>query len=122
MEYVITESRLNQTVKNFLNSTLDVENINWTFIIDDWGNEQDDGIVFYLGDYLDDEVIFRLYNEDYWSGASDYLKPLSPMLYIEDQGLLNSLEGYFNDAWKEGFKEWFFETFNIPVKTIDYYV
>jgi hypothetical protein len=44
------------------------------------------------------------------------------MLYIEDQQLLNSLEGYFNDSWKEGFKEWFTETFDIPVNTVDYYI
>jgi hypothetical protein len=121
MKYIITESRLNQTVKNFLNNTLDVENINYTNITDDFGNDED-ALVFYFGDYMYDDVIFRLYNEDYWSGPSDYRKPLSPMLYIESQELLNSLEGYFNDNWKEGFKEWFVETFNIPVNTIDYYI
>jgi hypothetical protein len=121
MKYVITESKLNQTVKNYLNNTLDVENINWTHLTDDWGNEQD-AIEFYLGDYMDDETLFRLYGEEYWNDNSDYRKPLSPMLYIEDQGLLNSLEGYFNDNWNEGFKEWFVETFKIPVNTIDYYL
>lgn len=121
MKYIITESKLNQTVKNYLNNTLDVENINWTYLTDEWGDEQD-AIEFYLGDYMDDETLFRLYNESYWTENSDWRKELSPMLYIEDQELLNSLEGYFNDNWKEGFKEWFIETFKLPVKTVDYYI
>ena len=121
MKYIITESKLNQTVKNYLNNTLDVENINWTYLTNEWGDEQD-AIEYYLGDYMDDETLFRLYNESYWTENSDWRKELSPMLYIEDQELLNSLEGYFNDNWKEGLKEWFFETFKIPVKTVDYYL
>jgi hypothetical protein len=122
MKYIITESKLNQTVKNYLNNTLDVENINWTHLTDKWGNDEH-AIEFYLGDYMDnDETLFRLYGEEYWNENSDYRKPLSPMLYIESQELLNSLEGYFNDNWKEGFKEWFVETFKLPVNTVDYYI
>ena len=124
MKYIITESKLNQTVKNYLNNTLDVENINWTYLTNEWGDEED-AIEFYLGDYMDnDDVLFRLYGEEYWDGSysSDWRKELSPMLYIEDQGLLNSLEGLFNDNWKEGFKEWFVETFEMPVKTVEYYI
>ena len=120
MKYIITESKLNQTVKNYLNNTLDVENINWTHLSED-GVEQD-AIEFYLGDYMDDETLFRLYGEDYWTVDSDFRKSLSPMLYIEDQGLSNTLEMYFNDKWKEGFKEWFVETFKLPVNTVDYYL
>lgn len=119
MKYIITESRLNQTVKNYLNNTLDVENINWTHITDVYGDDKD-GIEFYLGDYGDDEKLFFFYGEDYWNETQDYRRQHSPIIHISNDELINSLEGFFNDNWKEGFKEWFVETFKIPVKTVNY--
>jgi len=47
MKIIITESKLNQAVIDYLNETYDTNNIGWTPGIDDWGNEVDYAISFY---------------------------------------------------------------------------
>ena len=132
MKYIITESKLNETIKNYLNSMFDVNNIGWTYGFDDMGNEVDYAVEFYNNDYDEDETVFRWYDKEYWDEQIDELSPSqeydrnllkrykneSPILELEHSNTSNALNGYFGDAWKEPFKEWFKENFNFEVKTI----
>ena len=129
MKIIITESKLNQAVIDFLNDTYDTNNIGWTYAIDDWGNEVDYAIEFYEGDYEEgDNTVFRWYGEDYWTSeegelwTDEYIKEMknkSPQLEIYDNTVYRTLNGYFGDKWKQPFIDWFWDKFNVPVKTIN---
>lgn len=129
MKIIITESKLNQAVIDFLNDTYDTNNIGWTYGIDDWGNEVDYAIEFYEGDYEEgDNTVFRWYGEDYWTSeegelwTDEYIKEMknkSPQLEIYDNTVYRTLNGYFGDKWKQPFIDWFWDKFNVPVKTIN---
>lgn len=122
MKYIITENRLNQIVKNYLNSTINTDDIKLEYVSDStgWG-VNGYGIEYYLKSSDDEEPLFRKYDTLYWDDM-DFRKKLSPILYIENRHLVKSLNSYFGEeSWKEGFKEWFLETFDEPVKTIDLY-
>ena len=131
MRIIITESKLNQAVIDYLNETYDTNNIGWTPGIDDFGNEVDYAIEFYEGDYEEgDNTVFRWYGEDYWEsdeGSSygeeddEYIKEMknkSPQLEIYDNTIYTTLNGYFGDKWKQPFIDWFWDKFHVPVKTI----
>jgi hypothetical protein len=131
MRIIITESKLNQAVIDYLNETYDTNNIGWTPGIDDFGNEVDYAIEFYEGDYEEgDSTLFRWYGKDYWENEggegwgegepylSDF-KDKSPLLVFEDINEITILNGYFGDNWKKPFIDWFWDKFNVPVKTIE---
>jgi hypothetical protein len=128
MKIIITESKLHQAVIDYLNERYDVDNIHWTYGIDDNGNEVDYAMSFYEGDYDDDENLFRWYSEDYFYSDEmshhnkeiiDGWKEKSPMLEFDDTDTFNILNGYFGDRWHQPFKDWFMENFNLPIKTIE---
>lgn len=128
MKIIITESKLNQAVIDYLNETYNTNNIYWEYGIDDWGNEVDYAMKFYQGDYDEDDTVFRWYGEDYWDSEDtesysnerrQEMKDKSPILSFEDTNTLNTLNGYFNDKWHRPFIDWFGDKFNIPVKTIE---
>jgi hypothetical protein len=129
MKIIITESKLNQAVIDYLNDTYDTNNIGWSYGIDDWGNEVDYSIEFYEGDYEEgDNTVFRWYGEDYWTSeegelwTDEYIKEMknkSPQLEIYDNTVYRTLNGYFGDKWKQPFIDWFWDKFNVPVKTIN---
>jgi hypothetical protein len=129
MKIIITESKLNQAVIDYLNDTYNTNNIGWSYGIDDWGNEVDYAIEFYEGDYEEgDNTVFRWYGEDYWTGEESELwtdeyinemKNKSPQLEIYDNTVYRTLNGYFGDKWKQPFIDWFWDKFNVPVKTIN---
>jgi hypothetical protein len=128
MKIIITESKLNQAVIDYLNDTYDTNNIGWSYGIDDWGNEVDYAIEFYEGDYEEgDNTVFRWYGEDYWTseegeGWGEELRKdaitKSPQLVIYDDTVYATLNGYFGDNWRKPFIDWFWDKFHVPVKTI----
>jgi hypothetical protein len=128
MKIIITESKLYQAVIDYLNERYDINNIGWTYGLDDWGNEVDYAMLFYKGDYEEDDNLFRWYSEDYWYSDEishhnkemiDEWKEKSPMLEFEDTDTFNTLNGYFGDRWHQPFKDWFMEHFKKPIKTIE---
>jgi len=128
MKIIITESKLNQAVIDYLNETYNTNNIYWEYGIDDWGNEVGYAMKFYQGDYDEDDTLFRWYGEDYWDSEDtesysnerrQEMKDKSPILSFEDANTLNTLNGYFNDKWYQPFIDWFWNKFHVPVKTIE---
>jgi hypothetical protein len=121
MKIIITKDKLRNFVNRMVNNHYNINNINYTNTINDDYDETDEQIIYYLGDYEDGEVIFRLYKESYWNDDSDFRKKLSPLLFVEDIKLVELLTNFFGDRWKPFFIEWFEENFDEKVKTIDHY-
>lgn len=127
MKIIITENKLNQMIIDFINNTYDVNNIGWTYGIDDWGNDVDYAALFYAGDFDDDETLFRWYDEGYWisddmsNNSKESIKEWveqSPILEFDDYETYDILTGYFGDRWKPILSKWFEDNFGFPVKTI----
>jgi len=123
MKYVITESKLEESIVYYINELFDINDIHWTYPLeydDETGEESDDTsrMIFYIGDYYgEEEGCFYWYACDYFnpnSPASEKCPTVSVEVKYENQ-----LNAYFGDLWKEPFKKWFKEHFELPVKTID---
>jgi hypothetical protein len=130
MKIIITEDKVYDLILKYINSMFDVDNIGWTPGIDDWGNEVDYAVEFYTDDYEDggDNTLFRWYGEDYWRseegsgwGEEQNKENISesPILEFEDTDKLDQLNGLFGHRWHKPFIDWFWDNFNIPVKTIE---
>ena len=123
MKYLITESKLEESILYYINELFDVNNIHWTnpFGHDDETDEEwedENRVVFYVGDYTgEDEGCFYWYACDYFNPNSP-ASEICPMVSVEVQ-YEKQLNAYFGDLWKEPFKKWFKEHFELPVKTID---
>lgn len=127
MKYVISESKLEGLITNYLNEIFPVHNINW---MHPWGynenDEEDDGegedvnrIQFYIGDYEEGENdCFKWYSCDYFNPNS-HAQDICPTVVIESP-FDNQLNGYFGDTWHEPFKKWFKSNFELPVKTVEW--
>lgn len=122
MKYVITESRLEETIMNYLDELFEVDNVNstnpWEYN-DETGEEWEDEnrVEFYLGDYAEEETCFRWYDCEYFEEGGP-ARDICPTVSLEYE-YENTLNGYFGEAWKEPFKKWFKKNFDLPVKTVD---
>ena len=107
----------------YIDNIFDVNDIHSTNPLEDddeTGEEWEDEnrVVFYLGDYNgEDEGCFYWYACDYFNPNSP-ASEICPMVSVEAQ-YEKQLNAYFGDLWKEPFKKWFKEHFELPVKTID---
>ena len=123
MKYVITESRLEESILYYINEIFDVNDIHSTNPLEwdeETGEEWEDEnrVVFYIGDYNgEDEGCFYWYDCDYFNPNSPASEKC-PMVSVEIE-YKKQLDGYFGDLWHEPFKKWFKEHFELPVKMID---
>lgn len=122
MKYIISESKLENTVILYLNTIFDVDNMNshhpFTYE-DETGEEGDDetAIVFYHGDWADEKPCFKWYSCEYFNEGSP-ARDICPEVAVEHP-YSYELDSYFGDLWTEPFKKWFTKSFNLPVKTVD---
>ena len=130
MKYIITESKLEEIIVNYLNKMYDVNNINWKYPLendeetDDW-EEDPNRRYFYKGDDEYDDRIFLWYSKEYWDvekikmndTVRNYYEK-SPALDFENRNDLTILNGYFGYKWVPVFKKWFEDHFVVPVKSI----
>jgi hypothetical protein len=108
MKYIITESRLEETITNYLDELFDVDNINYTVPYE----YNDD-----TGEEYDDDTCFRYYFWEYFDEGSE-ARELCPIVNVEfpyDE----RLNAYFGDKWVGPFKKWFYKNFDLPVKTVE---
>ena len=130
MKYIITESKLEEIIVNYLNKMYDVNDISWKYPLendeetDDW-EEDPNRRYFYKGDDEYDDRIFLWYDKKYWNveriKMDDTVKNYyekSPALDFENRNDLTILNGYFGDKWVPIFKKWFEDNFGVPVKSI----
>ncbi len=127
MKYIITESKLEEIIVNYLNNMYDINDINWKHPLendeetDNW-DEDPNRLYFYKGDDEYDDRIFIWYDKEYWNvERSDNAKKFyenAPILDFENGNDLETLNGYFGDKWVPVFKKWFKDNFGITVKSI----
>jgi hypothetical protein len=123
MKYLITESRLEESILYYINEIFDVNDINWTHPLeydDETGEEWDDTnrMIFYIGDYNgEEEGCFYWYACEYFNPNSP-ASEICPTVSVEND-YKKQLDGYFGDLWHETFKKWFKEHFELTVKTVE---
>lgn len=123
MKYVITESRLDTIIYDYIDKMFDVENINWHnpyYYDDDTGEEGEieTMVEYYIGDFDEGEnICFRWYDCEYFA-PNNHLQGRCPIVSLEVE-YQKILDGYFGEMWHEPFKKWFIEKFDQPVKSID---
>lgn len=126
MKITINEDKLNNLIIKYLKTMFNVNDINWTYGTDDDGNEVGYTVLFYLGDFSDNEDLFKWYDKEYWNKDSiDYnpemiekWKSKSPILYFSNEKQKERLETLFGNKWQQPFKDWFEDNFKLPIKTI----
>jgi hypothetical protein len=123
MKYIISESRLEESILHYINELFDVNEIHINNPLeydDETGEEWEDTnrLQFYIGDYNgEDEGCFFWYDCDYFNPNSASSEKC-PIVVVDDE-YKNQLDGYFGDMWHEPFKKWLKEHFELPVKTIE---
>ena len=123
MKYLITKSKLEGTIMNYLDELFDIQDLHWTHPYDyddETGEEGEDEnrIEFYIGDYEGtDEGCFRYYFCDYFNQGSP-ARDICPIISLESQ-YTETLNSYFGDMWQEPFKKWIKLNFDLSVKTVE---
>jgi hypothetical protein len=120
MKIIITENKIESAIFKYLNTHYNVDEIHSNPYHDNQGSPTDQAIEYYIGDYLDDERVFYLYNKSFWVRSDDHRKELSPILEIEDDKLYDNLNSMFGKHWEPAFKKWFEYNFGKKIKTINY--
>ena len=135
MKYLISESKINSTIYNFIDELFTSKDGKSKFKkvrgTDNVGTPLDDSFNFVNVDYQDGEDFYVLFS---WTGRGyyrtiyaqgditelEYVKLLSeaPFLEIFDKNIIVSLDGYFNDLWKPVFKQWFKDKTGLDYKTL----
>ena len=62
-------------------------------------------------------IVFRIVKLQFVEG--DMWKEKSPMLEFDNNGKKEQLDALFGDKWLQPFKDWIWDNFNLPVKTIE---
>jgi hypothetical protein len=125
MKYIITESKLNSAIYEFIDQAFASKDGNTEIYklptLDEEGEEIIEAYDFVNDDYYSDsgvdDYLFAWTGEEYYKlllkdghvGKYEYerLALQSPLVDIYDKDILNKLNGYFGDTWKPVFKEWF---------------
>ena len=121
MKILITENKLNDFILKYIEEKYPVDRINYNENYDDDGNPVYTSYVFYFADDAD-YAIFRWYDKDYWEGDNKEILQdrieKSPMLYFEDSREIAKLDKMFGKYWRPMFKKWFYDNFEMEIKTI----
>jgi hypothetical protein len=134
MKYLITESKLEQGIYDYLDELFSSENGNTEIhklkSIDEDGNEIDGAYDLVNDDYYDGD------NQDYlfsWTGREYYesltpnyitqhelegLYKKTPNVEIHDKNKVMTLNSIFGEMWKPIFNKWFQDKVNLPIKTL----
>ena len=120
MKYIISESKLEKLMVDYFDEVFPVHKINWTYPYEEFedGTEGEDPnrIEFYIGDWGDDNTLFRWYACEYFNRDS-FAQSTCPEIAI-DPPYGNLLVSLFGDRWENPFKKWFTDNFNLKVKTV----
>jgi hypothetical protein len=123
MRYILKESQVSSLITKYLYENFG--DLNYNFASDDWGNENDCALEFYSGDYSDEEIVFKYYQQCWWdiengTAATLEMYNKSPMIIFENAREYDTLNGYFGSKWIEPFKKMFWDVYDLKVKTIEY--
>jgi len=136
MKYIITESKMNSAIYNFLDEVFASKDGNPKIFkldgLDSDGLALPDAFDFVNSDYYDDnggsEPIFTWTGKEYYKTIYaqgditkheyERLSSESPTSEIFDEDIINTLNGYFGDLWKPVFKQWFKDKTGMEIKTL----
>lgn len=134
MKYLITESKINSTIYNFIDELFTSKDGKSKFKkvrgTDNEGSVLDDSFNFVNTNYHGEDfyVLFSWTGRGYYRTIYaqgditelEYVKSLSevPFLEIFDKNAINSLNGYFGELWKPVFKQWFIDKTGMDYKTL----
>lgn len=135
MKVIITESKMNSAIYNFIDEVFASKdgntNITKLYALDQDGEPLDGAFDFVNNDYYSDsgsDYIFSWTGVDYYKTAYSHgditeheyerLFSESPFVEIVDRDAISSLNGYFGDLWKPVFKQWFEDKTNMGYKTL----
>jgi hypothetical protein len=126
MEYVIKESKLFNAIYKYIDGSYDVDKIDFfnpeTYDEDKEKDTENPHIIEfynkeYDGDYDENGMLFVYIVKEYYKDepSSKSFINQTPILIVNDYGTLDSM---FGEYWKDPFKKWFKNKFELPVKTI----
>ena len=130
MKYIITESKLNSVIYDFMDELFGAE-IHTLPALDDDGDELVDAYDFVNDEYYDDEgsdYLFSWTGEGYYKsliqdghiGKTEWerLESQAPIVEIFSMYDKDKLNGYFGNTWKPVFKQWFKDKTGMDYKTL----
>ena len=126
MKYIITESSLDKVIKKYLNDMFDSEDLNYVSpydFDDETGEEGEDEnhIIFYIGDYDEDNSAFEWYDCEYFYEDSPQRQNQTCPVVIVKHPYDDDLSDTFGeDSWQEAFKQWMMEKYDLPVTTVEW--
>ena len=130
MKYLITESKLDDVIYNYIDEMFAAENGSTKIHKLESINREDGGII---------ENLYDIVNDDYYGNEGDYLFTWvgkkyyenhddqsfggrfveeAPIVEINDGGKIRKLDSYFGDLWRPVFIKWFEDKVNLPIKTL----
>lgn len=126
MEYIIKESKLFNAIYKYIDGSYDVDKIDFfnpeTYDEDKEKDTENPHIIEfynkeYDGDYDENGMLFVYIVKEYYKDepSSKSFINQTPILIVNDYGTLDSM---FGEYWKDPFKKWFKNKFELPVKTI----
>ena len=134
MKYLITESKLEQVIYDYIDKLFAAENgkteIHKLNSIDEDGKEIDGAYDFVNDDYYDgdnQDYLFSWTDNDYYESLTpnhitqhelETLISKTPNVEIHDKNKVSTLNLIFNEMWKPIFNKWFQDKVNLPVKTL----
>ena len=134
MKYLITESKLEQGIYDYLDELFSAENGNMEIhklkSIDEDGNEIDGAYDLVNDDYYDgdnqdylfswtDKKYYELLTPNYITQRElDSLIKKTPIVEMHDKNKVMMLNSIFGEMWKPIFNKWFQDKVNLPIKTL----
>jgi len=128
MKYLITESKLNSTIYDFIDNLFhdgkEIKMVKHTREDDDTLDDVEvPGAYDFFYEGSDDDLF-------HWTGRKYYDNPknslnaskwleLAPVVEIVDYEKLRQLDAYFGHLWRPIFIQWFEDTFSLPIKTLE---
>jgi len=123
MKYIITESKLNSAIYDYIDNLF--KEGKKIHMVKHTTPDDDDEVVgaydfFHKGEdelfiWTGEEYYERPYNKSAWTKW----KALAPVVEIVNYQKLDSLNNMFGDLWRPVFITWFENTFSLPVKTLN---
>jgi hypothetical protein len=132
MKYLITESKLEKVIYDFMDELFAAENGNTeihkleSLSASEKLNEPIEGAYEFVNDDYyehDQEYLFSWTGKEYYENHQRQsfgarLINEAPIVEILDYERIKKLDSYFGDIWKPVFKKWFQDKVNLPIKTL----
>ena len=128
MKYIITESKLNSAIYEYIDNLFH----NGYEIKMEVAEDEDGNPIEYAYDFVQDNggygFLFTWTGKEYYEteGREDVTSfgkrwiDYAPVIEIAEDEIIDQLKGMFGEMWVPIFKQWFTNTFSLPVKTVEY--